>query len=81
MHVTVRLFASHREAAGVREIVVDLPAGARAVDALAACRRTHPALPSTNSGVAFAINLAFAGPDTVLADGDELAVLPPVAGG
>jgi molybdopterin converting factor small subunit len=81
MHITVRLFASHREAAGVAQIVVDLPAGARADDALAACRRVHPALPPTGSGIAFAINRAFAGPETVLADGDEVALLPPVAGG
>ena len=81
MHITVRLFASHREAAGVAQIVVDLPAGARAGDAFAACRRVHPALPATDSGVAFAINRAFAGPETELSDGDEVAVLPPVAGG
>ena len=81
MHITVRLFASHREAAGVAQIVVELPPGARAGDALAACRRTHPALPSTHSGLAFAINRAFAGPETQLADGDEVAVFPPVAGG
>jgi molybdopterin converting factor small subunit len=81
MHITVRLFASHREAAGVGEIVVALPAGARAGDALAACRRAHPALPPSDSGIAFAINRAFAGPETALADGDEVAVFPPVAGG
>jgi molybdopterin converting factor small subunit len=81
MHITVRLFASHREAAGVAEIIVDLPAGARAGDALAACRRAHPALPPMDSGIAFAINRSVAGPETELADGDEVALLPPVAGG
>jgi molybdopterin converting factor subunit 1 len=81
MHITVRLFASHREAAGVAKIIVDLPAGARAGDALAACRRAHPALPAASSGIAFAINRAFAGAEAQLADGDEVAVFPPVAGG
>jgi molybdopterin converting factor subunit 1 len=81
MHITVRLFASHREAAGVAEIVVELPAGARVVDALTACRRSHPALPPPGSGIAFAVNREFASPETTLRTGDEVAVLPPVAGG
>jgi molybdopterin converting factor subunit 1 len=81
MNITVRLFASHREAAGVGEIVVDLPADARAIDALAMCRHSHPALPAPNSGIAFAVNREFAKPETKLSDGDEVAILPPVAGG
>jgi molybdopterin synthase catalytic subunit len=81
MHITVRLFASHREAAGVNEIVVDLPIDASAVDALAMCRRTHPALPPPGAGIAYAVNREFAKPETKLRDGDEVAVLPPVAGG
>ena len=81
MHITVRLFASHREAAGVSEIVVDLPADARAVDAFATCRRTHPGLPPPGAGIAFAVNRELAKADTKLRDGDEVAVLPPVAGG
>ena len=42
----------------------------------------HPdpaaALPT---GIRVAINRAFAAPDTPLADGDELAFLPPISGG
>jgi molybdopterin converting factor subunit 1 len=81
MRVTVRLFASHREAAGVSIVSIELPAGARAVDAFAACRQARPGLPAPVAGVAFAVNREFAAPDALLADGDEVAVLPPVAGG
>jgi len=81
MQITVRLFASHREAAGVAELVVELPAGSRAADALAMCRRSHPGLPSSDRGIAFAVNREFAKPQTALREGDEVAVLPPVAGG
>jgi molybdopterin converting factor subunit 1 len=81
MQITVRLFAFHREAAGVSELIVELPAGSRAADALAMCRRSHPRLPSSDRGIAFAVNREFAEPQTALHDGDEVAVLPPVAGG
>ena len=81
MQITVRLFAFHREAAGVSELIVELPAGSRAADALAMCRRSHPSLPSSDRGIAFAVNREFAEPQTALHDGDEVAVLPPVAGG
>ena len=81
MRIIVRLFASHRESAGTGEVVVDLPAAARAVDALAACRQLHPALPGPESAIAFAVNREFAAAETALFDGDEVAVFPPVAGG
>lgn len=81
MQITVRLFAFHREAAGVGELVVELPAGSRAADALAMCRRSHPDIPASDRGIAFAVNRVFAEPQTALNDGDEVAVLPPVAGG
>ena len=81
MRITVRLFASHREAAGTAEIAVELPAGSRAVDALESCRRSHPRAPGRDAAMAFAVNREFATPDTELNDGDEVAVLPPVAGG
>jgi molybdopterin converting factor subunit 1 len=81
MRIIVRLFASHRESAGTGEIVVDLPAASRAVDAFAACRRLHPDLPGPDAVIAFAVNREFAKPETALNDGDEVAVIPPVAGG
>ena len=40
-----------------------------------------PAIASYMDRVAFAINLSYARPESVLHDGDELAVLPPVSGG
>ena len=81
MHIIIRLFASHREAAGSGSIAVDVADGATAADAYARARAAYPALPVEAHGVAFAVNREFAKPDTRLADGDELAVLPPVAGG
>jgi molybdopterin synthase catalytic subunit len=81
MRVTVRLFAAHREALGQSSLQTDLPDGTTAAGAFARLAQDHPALASTADAVAFAVNREHVSPDTALRDGDELALLPPVAGG
>lgn len=82
--VRVRLFAALREQAGWSERPVAIADGAtarslwRQLDPLGSGPATAPALPS---GLRVAINQRFAAADTVLADGDELAFLPPISGG
>jgi len=70
-----------REAAGRRELRVELPAGAVVEDAWAAAVREVPALAPGRSSVRFAVNGDYADPTRSLADGDELACIPPVSGG
>lgn len=79
MRIRIRLFASYREAAGVSTFELDLPSGATAADALAAVSRRHPALPSR--GVLVARNEEYAEPEAELAEGDVVALIPPVSGG
>jgi molybdopterin synthase catalytic subunit/molybdopterin converting factor small subunit len=76
MRVAVRLFAGLRELAGTRALELDLPAGAVAAD-------VWPALDlgEEPAGLLVAINKSYAEPGTVLADGDEVALIPPVSGG
>jgi len=81
MQVTIRFFASHREATGRESSVVELPEGATAADAFARACTDHPALARAAGAVAFAVNLEHVSPKTPLHDGDEVAFLPPVAGG
>ena len=81
MRITVRLFAAHREAAGIAELRAELPDGATVEDAFSRVKADHPALGRFSRGVAFAVNHTHVGGDEPLHDGDELAVLPPVAGG
>jgi len=81
MHVTIRFFASHREATGRESFVIELEDGATAADAFACACAEHPALGRAASAVAFAVNLEHVSPETRLHDGDEVAFLPPVAGG
>ena len=81
MKVTVLFFAQVRERAGRASAVLSLPEGSRLADALAALAREHPALESLWPQLACAVNGRLARPDAPLADGAELALLPPVSGG
>jgi molybdopterin converting factor subunit 1 len=81
VHVRVRLFAMQREQAGARSVELDLPVGATVEDAWSALVGLHPVLAPGRPAVRFARNAEYATPDEVLADGDELACIPPVSGG
>ncbi len=81
MQVRIRLFASMAEAAGIREIAVELPAPAVATDAFDAVAARHPKLAPFRERALYAVNAAYAGPLTPLAEGDEVALIPPVSGG
>lgn len=76
MHVTVRLFAGLRERAGAATREVELPSGTRVGD-------VWPVLDLGDEpeGVLYAVNKEYAQRDRPLADGDELALIPPVSGG
>ena len=81
MHVTILLFAQARERAGAANLTLSLPEGSRVADAVAAIRRAHPALDPLWPHLAVALDGRLTGGDAPLADGAELALLPPVSGG
>jgi MoaE-MoaD fusion protein len=81
LRVRIRLFAMQREAAGMRELRVELPLGATVDDAWDAAVAVVPALAPGRSSLRFAVNGSYADPSTPLADGDEVACIPPVSGG
>ncbi|HYX11589.1 MAG TPA: MoaD family protein [Candidatus Acidoferrum sp.] len=81
IHVRVRLFAIQRELAGMREAGLELPAGASVDDAWASLVAQFPVLAPGRPAVRFARNGEYVEAAEPLADGDELAVIPPVSGG
>jgi molybdopterin synthase catalytic subunit len=82
MRVEVRLFAILRERAGRGSIELDLADGATAADALAATgERAGLAEELARMQVAVAVNREYVRGDAALADGDEVALIPPVSGG
>jgi molybdopterin synthase catalytic subunit len=76
VHITVRLFAGLRELAGADRRELDLPDGASISDVWPAL-----GLGDEPGGLLYAVNRAYAEPETRLADGDEVALIPPVSGG
>lgn len=81
LRVRIRLFAIQRELAGTREVALRLAPGATVEDAWAATVKLHPALGPGRRSVRFARNGDYAEASTALADGDEVAFIPPVSGG
>ena len=81
VRVRIRLFAMQRELAATREVAVELPAGATVEAAWDALVARHPVLAPGRPALRFAVNGEYAGPETALADGDEVAMIPPVSGG
>jgi molybdopterin synthase catalytic subunit len=79
--VRVRLFARLREQAGFETQALEVPAGSTLADVYNALRRTYPALERDRGSVRGAINQEFSAWDTGVAQGDEVAFIPPVSGG
>ena len=80
MNVRVRHFASYREAAGAGQLAIELPEGSTVGDAIAEVERRHPRIAGSRQ-IVIAKNREYVGADASLADGDEVALIPPVSGG
>jgi molybdopterin synthase catalytic subunit len=81
MRVTVLYFAILRERARLDREELELPSGADVGAARAAIAARRPELAALLPRVQAAVNRAMAPDARALADGDELALIPPVAGG
>jgi molybdopterin synthase catalytic subunit len=81
MKVRLLLFALYRDLAGSEEIEVDVPFGATGINAVEVLRARGGSLARLPARPVIAVNREYAPLETVLRDGDEVALLPPVAGG
>jgi len=80
MTVRVRFFASYAERLGRSEISLDLPADSTVDDVITSVNAL-PGAAGLPPHPLIAVNLTYARRGAALADGDEIAFIPPVAGG
>jgi MoaE-MoaD fusion protein len=81
IQITVRYLGGAKSSCGCAEEPCTLPRGARVADAVAKVVQEHPSLRPFLPSLRWALNYDFVELDTPLADGDELAAIPPMQGG
>jgi sulfur-carrier protein len=81
VRVTVRLFARLRDIAGAAELRRDVGPGATIGTVWHQLVQDFPELAQYEKSISTAVNADYARMDEMVADGDEVAFLPPVSGG
>ncbi len=81
MRIHLVAFASAADALGAAELDLDVDAGSRVADLRERLEREHPLLAPLWPRLAVAVDGRLVRADEVLAEGVEVALLPPVSGG
>ncbi|AFY72796.1 molybdopterin converting factor, small subunit [Synechococcus sp. PCC 7502] len=79
--VNVKLFAAFQEVISQPEIYLDIPQHSPVSLVYEKLATAHPVLEQWRAVTRYAINLNFVDETTLLHDGDEVALIPPVSGG
>ncbi|BAS26036.1 molybdopterin converting factor subunit 1 [Limnochorda pilosa] len=81
MQVRVLYFAAARDAAGRKEEALELPEGATLQTLLDELTRLHPEIGRLRPALRVAVDESYQAVEYVLRGGEEVALIPPVAGG
>lgn len=81
MLIRVRAFAIYRELLGRETLELELPEGATPRDAFTQLFHEREDLARMLRATMFAVNREYVDPASPLSAGDELSLIPPVAGG
>ena len=81
MKVKVRFFALYRERAGRDQVCLEMSPGATVSQLVQEVRSLYPNLAPPAVEIVAAVNTEYAGPETELSEGDDVALIPPVSGG
>ncbi|MBA3882008.1 MAG: MoaD/ThiS family protein [Chthoniobacterales bacterium] len=81
MTVHVQLFSHLRDAAGISELDLELPAGGTVSELLTQLYARVPAVRAWHSSIIIGAGVEFVGRDHVLRAGEQIAIMPPVQGG
>ena len=78
---TIELFAVYQEAFEAAEISRQFPANTPVRAVLELLIGERPTLAQWRDVTRFGINMDFVDPETIVCDGDEIVLIPPVSGG
>ena len=81
VQVKLLFFASLKDIVGSRQLDFDVPSGATVNDLLERLEARYPGLRPYRSIVLTSLNEDYVERSTVVSDGDEVAIFPPVSGG
>ena len=81
LNITLRLFAGYRERVGQSVLELTMPEGATAGTVARWVVDQYPGIVGGPSALVIAVNQEYQSHDYALADGDEVALIPPVSGG
>jgi len=81
MRVSLRLFAGLHDLVGTKDIVMELPEGARIHDLQSRLADEYPIVQPLLKTLVFAIDDEYIPTDEELHDGAEVSLIPPVSGG
>ena len=81
VRIRVLFFGVLRDIVGLREDSIEVPEGGRVDSVYEHYAARFPRLREVSSSIVLALNQQFSEPAAPLADGDEVAFLPPVSGG
>jgi molybdopterin synthase catalytic subunit len=79
--IKLLFFATLRERAGTRSAEMEVPAGLTVQELKSRLAQAYPGLAPSLSSVRVAVNREYAGAETVVPDGADVALFPPVSGG
>jgi molybdopterin synthase sulfur carrier subunit len=81
MKITMKYFASLREALGRSEETLEVPGGTDVERLRGLLVERHPALRDLMGSTLAIVNMAYVTGERLLEDKDEVAFIPPVSGG
>lgn len=81
MKVTVLVFSRLREVIGADQLAIELTDGSGIGELVETLERKHPGLAGWRGKLLLARNGEWADAETEIAEGDEIALMPPVQGG
>ena len=81
IHVNVLYFAGAKEATGVRMESMKLPTNTAVKELLSNLSLMHPKIRDMLNIVQISVNYEVVDRDTILNEGDEVGIMPPISGG